>query len=152
LQHIVKRHRHLVKMSQHLPGLCVGIVHCGRTVIAEEGVRALWKGLTPFATHLTLKYALRMGSNSVYQVGWLTVQRRRLQCERGGGLRAHLGRGLRGHRAAASSMQAAPTASSRLAVSGAGLHHDRRSYETQAAAEDVCASVKATAALMPAPP
>ncbi|KIZ05036.1 Succinate/fumarate transporter [Monoraphidium neglectum] len=44
-----------------------GIVHCGRTVIAEEGVRALWKGLTPFATHLTLKYALRMGSNSVYQ-------------------------------------------------------------------------------------
>jgi solute carrier family 25 citrate transporter 1 len=42
-------------------------VHCGRTVVAEEGVRALWKGLTPFATHLTLKYALRMGSNSVYQ-------------------------------------------------------------------------------------
>jgi hypothetical protein len=31
-------------------------------------VRALWKGLTPFATHLTCKYALRMGSNSVYQV------------------------------------------------------------------------------------
>jgi hypothetical protein len=30
-------------------------------------VRSLWKGLTPFATHLTLKYALRMGSNSVYQ-------------------------------------------------------------------------------------
>jgi solute carrier family 25 citrate transporter 1 len=46
-----------------------GIVHCGKTVIQEEGVRALWKGLTPFATHLTLKYALRMGSNSVYQVG-----------------------------------------------------------------------------------
>lgn len=45
-----------------------GIVHCGKTVIGEEGVRALWKGLTPFATHLTLKYALRMGSNSVYQV------------------------------------------------------------------------------------
>lgn len=31
-----------------------------------EGVRALWKGLTPFATHLTLKY-LRMGSNAVRQ-------------------------------------------------------------------------------------
>jgi solute carrier family 25 (mitochondrial citrate transporter), member 1 len=30
-------------------------------------VRALWKGLTPFATHLTLKYALRMGSNATYQ-------------------------------------------------------------------------------------
>ncbi|GBG00290.1 mitochondrial succinate-fumarate transporter [Raphidocelis subcapitata] len=44
-----------------------GIMDCGRTVVAEEGVRALWKGLTPFATHLTLKYALRMGSNSVYQ-------------------------------------------------------------------------------------
>lgn len=42
-------------------------MQCGRTVVAEEGVRALWKGLTPFATHLTLKYALRMGSNSVYQ-------------------------------------------------------------------------------------
>jgi hypothetical protein len=37
-----------------------GIGHCGQTVIKEEGVRALWKGLTPFATHLTLKYALRM--------------------------------------------------------------------------------------------
>ncbi len=36
-------------------------------MIAEEGTRALWKGLTPFAMHLTLKYALRMGSNSVYQ-------------------------------------------------------------------------------------
>lgn len=47
-----------------------GIVDCGRTVVREEGVRALWKGLTPFATHLTLKYALRMGSNSVYQVGF----------------------------------------------------------------------------------
>jgi hypothetical protein len=45
-----------------------GIYDCGRTVVNEEGVRALWKGLTPFATHLTLKYALRMGSNSVYQV------------------------------------------------------------------------------------
>lgn len=44
-----------------------GIYHCGATVVKEEGVRALWKGLTPFATHLTLKYALRMGSNSMYQ-------------------------------------------------------------------------------------
>mmetsp|Transcript_15476 Transcript_15476/g.33576 ORF Transcript_15476/g.33576 Transcript_15476/m.33576 type:complete len:311 (-) Transcript_15476:1366-2298(-) len=44
-----------------------GIVGTGQTIIKEEGVRALWKGLTPFATHLTLKYALRMGSNSVYQ-------------------------------------------------------------------------------------
>ncbi|GAX83743.1 hypothetical protein CEUSTIGMA_g11168.t1 [Chlamydomonas eustigma] len=44
-----------------------GIVQTGQTIIKEEGVRSLWKGLTPFATHLTLKYALRMGSNSLYQ-------------------------------------------------------------------------------------
>ncbi|XP_078435359.1 mitochondrial substrate carrier family protein [Wolffia australiana] len=44
-----------------------GILHCGNTVCQTEGVRALWKGLTPFATHLTLKYALRMGSNALFQ-------------------------------------------------------------------------------------
>nr|XP_009380703.1 PREDICTED: mitochondrial succinate-fumarate transporter 1-like [Musa acuminata subsp. malaccensis] len=44
-----------------------GIVHCGVTAARTEGVRALWKGLTPFATHLTLKYALRMGSNALLQ-------------------------------------------------------------------------------------
>ncbi|KAL5216975.1 hypothetical protein ABZP36_017659 [Zizania latifolia] len=44
-----------------------GIVHCGTTVVHSEGVRALWKGLTPFATHLTLKYALRLGSNAMLQ-------------------------------------------------------------------------------------
>ena len=44
-----------------------GIVHCGTTVSSTEGVRALWKGLTPFATHLTLKYTLRMGSNALLQ-------------------------------------------------------------------------------------
>ncbi|EPS69267.1 hypothetical protein M569_05501 [Genlisea aurea] len=44
-----------------------GIFHCGGTVVRAEGVRALWKGLTPFATHLTLKYALRMGSNALLQ-------------------------------------------------------------------------------------
>lgn len=37
-----------------------GIAHCGTSIYREEGMRALWKGLTPFATHLTLKYALRM--------------------------------------------------------------------------------------------
>jgi len=35
--------------------------HCLRTVAAEEGYGALYKGLTPFVTHLTLKYALRFG-------------------------------------------------------------------------------------------
>lgn len=44
-----------------------GVVNCGQTIIKEEGVRSLWKGLTPFATHLTLKYALRMGTNATYQ-------------------------------------------------------------------------------------
>lgn len=44
-----------------------GIIHCGTTIIKNEGVRALWKGLTPFATHLTLKYSLRMGSNAMLQ-------------------------------------------------------------------------------------
>ncbi|XP_042052024.1 mitochondrial succinate-fumarate transporter 1-like [Salvia splendens] len=44
-----------------------GILHCGSTIVRNEGVRALWKGLTPFSTHLTLKYALRMGSNAYLQ-------------------------------------------------------------------------------------
>lgn len=48
-------------------GAYKGILHCGSTVARTEGVRALWKGLTPFATHLTLKYTLRMGSNAVFQ-------------------------------------------------------------------------------------
>ena len=45
-----------------------GIVHCGKSIVQQEGVKALWKGLTPFATHLTLKYTLRMGSNALFQV------------------------------------------------------------------------------------
>ncbi|KAK9807343.1 hypothetical protein WJX73_003666 [Symbiochloris irregularis] len=44
-----------------------GIWNCGQTVAQEEGVRSLWKGLTPFAAHLFLKYALRMGTNATYQ-------------------------------------------------------------------------------------
>ena len=61
-----------------------GIVDCGRQVARQEGGRALWKGLTPFATHLTLKYALRMGTNAVYSTalrdkdGRLTDGRRML--------------------------------------------------------------------------
>ena len=61
-----------------------GIVDCGQQVSRQEGVRALWKGLTPFATHLTLKYALRMGTNAVYSTalrdkdGRLTDGRRML--------------------------------------------------------------------------
>ncbi|GMH10213.1 hypothetical protein Nepgr_012054 [Nepenthes gracilis] len=51
-------------------GTYKGIIHCGATVARTEGVRALWKGLTPFATHLTLKYALRMGTNAVLQAAF----------------------------------------------------------------------------------
>jgi solute carrier family 25 (mitochondrial citrate transporter), member 1 len=42
-----------------------GITHCGATVARAEGVRMLWKGLTPFAAHFTLKYALRLDSNAM---------------------------------------------------------------------------------------
>lgn len=42
------------------------MVNCGRTIAAEEGVKSLWKGLTPFVGQLTLKYALRMGSNAFF--------------------------------------------------------------------------------------
>ena len=65
-------------------GHYAGIAHCGRSIVAEEGVAALWKGLTPFAAHLTLKYALRMGTNAFYQSllrdgdGGLTAPRRML--------------------------------------------------------------------------
>ncbi|KAH7865602.1 hypothetical protein Vadar_008779 [Vaccinium darrowii] len=55
-------------------GAYKGIIHCGATVARTEGVRALWKGLTPFATHLTLKYALRMGSNAMFQTAFKDSQ------------------------------------------------------------------------------
>lgn len=51
-------------------GTYKGIIHCGATIVRTEGVRALWKGLTPFATHLTLKYALWMGSNAMLQAAF----------------------------------------------------------------------------------
>ncbi|GJN07346.1 hypothetical protein PR202_ga25170 [Eleusine coracana subsp. coracana] len=40
------------------------VARCGAAVARGEGVPALWKGLTPFAAHLTLKYALRQGTNA----------------------------------------------------------------------------------------
>ena len=44
-----------------------GVYNCGSTIVREEGVRSLWKGLTPFAGNLTLKYFLRFGTNAFYQ-------------------------------------------------------------------------------------
>jgi hypothetical protein len=44
-----------------------GIFNCGTTIIREEGAKSLWKGLTPFAGNLTLKYFLRFGTNGLYQ-------------------------------------------------------------------------------------
>lgn len=38
-----------------------GMFDCLAKVAKEEGAGALYKGLTPFVTHLTLKYALRFG-------------------------------------------------------------------------------------------
>lgn len=38
-----------------------GMFHCVKTIFQEEGASALYKGLAPFLTHLTLKYALRFG-------------------------------------------------------------------------------------------
>ncbi|XP_043697969.1 mitochondrial succinate-fumarate transporter 1-like [Telopea speciosissima] len=55
-------------------GAYKGILHCGTTIVRTEGVRALWKGLTPFATHLTLKYSLRMGSNALLQAAFKDSQ------------------------------------------------------------------------------
>lgn len=42
------------------------MLHCGRTIAAEEGLPALWKGLTPFVGQLTIKYGLRMGLNAFF--------------------------------------------------------------------------------------
>lgn len=52
------------------------MVNCLRTVAAEEGVASLWKGLTPFLGQLTLKYALRMGSNAFF----LELLRDKVRC------------------------------------------------------------------------
>jgi len=57
----------MIEANSGTHSLTAGIINCGQTIIKEEGVRSLWKGLTPFATHLTLKYALRMGTNATYQ-------------------------------------------------------------------------------------
>eukprot|EP00249_Psilotum_nudum_P017729 c26462_g1_i1 orf=169-1116(+) len=62
---VIKTRLQLDRVNQYK-----GILHCARAIVEQEGVRALWKGLTPFATHLTLKYTLRMGSNALLQVAF----------------------------------------------------------------------------------
>jgi len=44
-----------------------GLINCVQTIIKEEGVASLYKGLTPFVTHLTIKYALRFGSFNFFK-------------------------------------------------------------------------------------
>lgn len=44
-----------------------GMVDCGVKTYQREGAAALYKGLTPFTMHLTLKYALRFATFSFFQ-------------------------------------------------------------------------------------
>lgn len=55
------------RMQLDTSGRYRGVYHCGASIFNEEGVRALWKGFSPFAIHLTLKYGLRLGTNSAYE-------------------------------------------------------------------------------------
>ena len=43
------------------------IMGCAKSMIRQEGTRSLWKGLTPYSTHLVLKHTLRMGTNAFLQ-------------------------------------------------------------------------------------
>eukprot|EP00668_Euglena_longa_P016874 GGOE01021185.1.p1 GENE.GGOE01021185.1~~GGOE01021185.1.p1 ORF type:complete len:299 (+),score=91.41 GGOE01021185.1:80-976(+) len=52
----------VVKTKQQMSTASAGMLRTGRDIVREEGVTALWKGATPFATHLALKYCLRWGS------------------------------------------------------------------------------------------
>ncbi|KAK3257159.1 hypothetical protein CYMTET_33744 [Cymbomonas tetramitiformis] len=71
---------HRLQLDKH--GEYRGVANCFSKIAKEEGVSALWKGTTPFAVHLTLKYALRMGTNATFQnamrdsEGKLTTERR----------------------------------------------------------------------------
>ena len=55
----------MIKTRMQLrPSEYQGFLRSGRRIVADESVKALWKGLTPFAAHLTTKYALRFGANA----------------------------------------------------------------------------------------
>eukprot|EP00667_Euglena_gracilis_P025084 EG_transcript_29178 len=51
-----------VKTKQQMCTASRGMLRTGREIVREEGLTALWKGATPFATNLALKYCLRWGS------------------------------------------------------------------------------------------
>ena len=48
------------RMQLDKVGKYKGFYNTGSTIVKEEGALALYKGLTPFVAHLTVKYALRM--------------------------------------------------------------------------------------------
>ncbi|KAG9416793.1 hypothetical protein AC1031_001178 [Aphanomyces cochlioides] len=56
-----------VKTRLQLSGTKQGAIEVGRKIVAEEGALALYKGLTPFITHLVIKYALRFSTNEFYR-------------------------------------------------------------------------------------
>ncbi|OQR92029.1 mitochondrial substrate carrier [Thraustotheca clavata] len=56
-----------VKTRLQLSGTKDGAITIGRKIVAEEGVAALYKGLTPFIAHLVIKYALRFSTNEFYR-------------------------------------------------------------------------------------
>jgi len=50
-------------MAATPPKMYTGILDCGATVIKEEGVQALYKGLSPFLVNISCKYFVRFGTN-----------------------------------------------------------------------------------------
>ncbi len=57
------------RMQLDKVGKYKGFYNTGSTIVKEEGYGALYKGLTPFIAHLTVKYALRMYTFEVVRRG-----------------------------------------------------------------------------------
>lgn len=64
---VTKTRLQLHRGSEH-----VGMLKCMRGIVIHEGVRGLYKGLTPFCMQLTAKYAMRFGT-----FGWVDGMMRR---------------------------------------------------------------------------
>ena len=56
-----------VKTRLQLHSGNVGAIQLGKSIVQQEGALALYKGLTPFVTHLVTKYALRFYTNEFYR-------------------------------------------------------------------------------------